>query len=130
MMEPQGDEVFAYEPQSGYADPYSVTTGYARRAREMGARVLTESPATGIEVIGGRVTAVLTQDGRIETPIAVVATGPWSRAFPRRRRRQRTPGHGAPPGDHAASSPGRRSRAPDHGRRGERLLGQAGTRAT
>ena len=81
MMEPQGDEVFAYEPQSGYADPYSVTTGYARRAREMGARVVTESPATGIEVTGGRVTAVLTQNGRVETPIAVVATGPWSRPF-------------------------------------------------
>ena len=39
MLALEGNEYFAYEPESGYADPYSVTTGYARRAREMGARV-------------------------------------------------------------------------------------------
>ena len=71
-------ESFAYEPESGYADPYSVTTGYANAARERGARILSESPAVGIEVTGNRVTAVLTESERIETPIAVVAAGPWS----------------------------------------------------
>ena len=69
----------AYEPESGYADPYSVTTGYARRARGMGATVRTATPASGVDVSNGRVNAVLTVDGRIETPIAVVAAGPWSR---------------------------------------------------
>ena len=39
VLSVQGDEAFAYEPQSGFADPYSVTTGYAHRAREMGAHV-------------------------------------------------------------------------------------------
>ena len=81
MMSVQGDEVFAYEPESGYADPYSVTTGYAKRAREMGAQVRTESPVTDIEISGGKVTAVVTAKERIETPIAVVATGPWSAQF-------------------------------------------------
>ena len=71
-------ESFAYEPESGYADPYSVTTGYANAARERGARILSESPAVGIEISANRVTAVLTESGRIETPIAVVAAGPWS----------------------------------------------------
>lgn len=71
-------ESFAYEPESGYADPYSVTTGYANAARERGARILSESPAVGIEVTANRVTAVLTEGERIETPIAVVAAGPWS----------------------------------------------------
>ena len=71
-------ESFAYEPESGYADPYSVTTGYANAARERGARILSESPAVGIEVTANRVTAVLTESERIETPIAVVAAGPWS----------------------------------------------------
>ena len=74
-------ESFAYEPDSGYADPYSVTTGYANAARDMGARVLAGSPATGVEVKGDRVTAVHTAEGRIETPIAVVAAGPWSGPF-------------------------------------------------
>ena len=75
----RGDEAFAYEPQSGYADPYSVTTGYARRARELGAQVRMNAPVTDIEVTGGRVTAVVTPEGRVETSIAVVSAGPWSR---------------------------------------------------
>ena len=78
MLAVSQDEVFAYEPQSGYADPYSVTTGYARRAREMGAQVRPNTPVTTIEVRGGRVAAVATPEGRIETPVAVVAAGPWS----------------------------------------------------
>ncbi len=81
MMSAQGDEAFAYEPESGYADTYSVTTGYARRARELGAQVRTDSTVTDIEISGGKVTAVVTVKERIETPIAVVATGPWSAQF-------------------------------------------------
>ena len=74
-------EAFAYEPDSGYADPYSATTGYANAAKALGARVLSETPALGIETAGGRVSAVLTERGRIETPVAVVAAGPWSGPF-------------------------------------------------
>ncbi len=81
MVEPAEGESFAYEPESGYADPYSVTTGYANAARDLGARVRSGCPATGVEIRGGRVSAVLTEDGRIETRIAVVATGPWSGPF-------------------------------------------------
>ena len=74
----RGDEYFAYEPESGYADPYSVTLGFATRAREMGAQIQDGTPVTGIEISGGKVSAVLTDDDRIETDIAVVAAGPWS----------------------------------------------------
>ena len=78
MLAVEGDESFAYESESGYADPYSVTLGFANRAREMGARVQDGTTVTGIEVTGDKVTAVLTADDRIETDIAVVAAGPWS----------------------------------------------------
>ncbi len=78
MVRTYDGESFAYEPESGYADPYSVTTGYANAARDRGARILSESPAVGIEITANRVTAVLTENERIETPIAVVAAGPWS----------------------------------------------------
>ena len=81
MVETGDGEAFAYEPESGYADPYSVTTGYANAARERGASVQSNSPVTGVEITGDRVSAVLTADGRVETPIAVVATGPWSGPF-------------------------------------------------
>ena len=79
MVAISDDEVMAWEPQSGYADPYMVTTSYASRAREMGAEIVLRNPATEIEVSGGRVKAVITAEGRVETPVAVVAAGPWSK---------------------------------------------------
>ena len=60
----EGDEAIAYEPESGYADPYSVTLGFANRAREMGARVQDGAAATAIETRGGKVSAVITADAR------------------------------------------------------------------
>ena len=78
VLSMRGDEAVAYEPGSGYADPYSVTTGYANRAREMGARVIAGANVTGIEVSGGGVSAVVTDGGRTETRVAVVTAGPWS----------------------------------------------------
>ena len=71
----------AYEPNSGHADPSGTAYAYAGRAREMGTEVRLQTPATGVEVVGGRVVAVRTATERIETPLAVVATGPWSRKF-------------------------------------------------
>lgn len=74
------DERAAWEPQSGYADPYQVTVSYAARAQEAGARIITRNPASGIETDGGRVQAVITENGdRIATGTVVVAAGPWSR---------------------------------------------------
>ena len=78
MISTAENEFYAYEPQSGYADPYSVTTGYANAARELGAQVRSGTQVTGIDIEGDRVRAVMTADERIETPIAVVAAGPWS----------------------------------------------------
>lgn len=70
----------AYEPQSGYADPYLVTTGYAQRAKDMGAQVYMRAAATEINVSGGRVRSVTTADGTtIDTPKVLIAAGPWSR---------------------------------------------------
>ena len=72
----------AYEPRSGHADPSGTAGAYAVRARELGAQVKLQSPATNIEISSsGRVVAVETAEERIETPLAVVATGPWSRRF-------------------------------------------------
>ncbi|MDE2779892.1 MAG: FAD-binding oxidoreductase [Chloroflexota bacterium] len=71
-------ESLAWEPQSGYANPYLVTTSLAARAQELGAQVSTRSNVTGVEIGGGRVQAVLTDQGRVATSVAVVAAGPWS----------------------------------------------------
>ena len=45
----------------------------------MGAEIQLRTPALGIELSGGRVTAVLTEQTRVETSAVVMAAGPWSR---------------------------------------------------
>ncbi len=69
----------AYEPQSGYADPYLVTAGYAEAAQANGAQVRQRSAAASVDVEGGKVRSVTLQDGSvIHTETALVAAGPWS----------------------------------------------------
>ena len=79
MVAVHDGEVLAWEPQSGYADPYLVTSSYAARARELGAEVVLRTPALSVEVSRDRVSAVVTGDGRVETERVVVAAGPWSK---------------------------------------------------
>ena len=74
----------AYEPYSGHADASGTAYAYATRARAEGVSVRLQTPAMEIETSadGSRVVAVKSVDGaRIETGIAVVATGPWSGRF-------------------------------------------------
>ncbi len=74
------DERAAWEPDSGYADPYQVTVAYAARAREAGARIATRCTAAGVDADAGRVNGVITANGdRIATDTVIVAAGPWSR---------------------------------------------------
>ena len=79
MIHVSEGEGLAWEPHSGYADSHQVTTSFAARAREMGAEIAMRTIANSVEVSSGRVQAVLTSQGRVETPIAVVAAGPWSK---------------------------------------------------
>jgi sarcosine oxidase subunit beta len=64
--------------KDGLADPHSVLMGYLKRARAMGAAILTEMEVVDIEVTGGAVTALLTSRGRMETDTVVNAAGPWA----------------------------------------------------
>ncbi len=76
------DERAAWEPQSGYANPHLVTTSYAARSAEAGARIALRTAAAGVETAGGRVQAVTTVSGeRIATDKVIVASGPWSQQF-------------------------------------------------
>ena len=74
-------EAFAWEPESGHADPSGTALAYSTRARGLGADVVLEAPAQTVDIRNGRVAAVVTERERYETPIAVVATGPWSSRF-------------------------------------------------
>lgn len=70
-------------PNDGLAGPAEVTAGFARRARELGARIVEGVAVTGIDVVGGSVVAVRTTAGTIATPLAVNAAGPTARRVAR-----------------------------------------------
>ena len=63
-------------PNDGMAGPAEVTNAFARRARELGARIVEGVDVDGIEVQGGRATAVVTASGTVETRVVVNAAGP------------------------------------------------------
>jgi len=70
-----------YVADEGRADPVGVATSLAKGARQLGARVIEGIAATGVRTSRGRVTAVLTEDGEIETEVVVNAAGMWARQF-------------------------------------------------
>jgi len=65
----------AYLPTDGYVDPSQLTFALAEGARRRGAEVATHTRVTGITVERGRVTAVETERGSIETEVVVNAGG-------------------------------------------------------
>jgi sarcosine oxidase subunit beta len=65
-------------PLDGLVDPNGLLQGYVSNARRLGATLLTKTAAMGIEMTGGRVSAVQTTNGTINTPNVVIAAGPWS----------------------------------------------------
>jgi 4-methylaminobutanoate oxidase (formaldehyde-forming) len=66
-----------WTPSDGYVDPNQLTFSFIAGARAAGVRVIQHCRVTGIERAGRRVTAVHTEQGRIECDVAVNATGMW-----------------------------------------------------
>ena len=66
-----------WTPSDGYVDPSQLTFSFIAGARAAGVRVVQDCRVTGIERSGRRVTAVHTEQGRIECDVAVNATGMW-----------------------------------------------------
>ncbi len=67
----------------GWFDGYGLLQALARKAREQGAHYV-RGEVTGIEIAGGRVTALTVgADTRVACGVAVNAAGPWARAAAR-----------------------------------------------
>jgi sarcosine oxidase subunit beta len=73
-----GDEVAAFEPDSGYADPYLTCSALVSAAKDRGARLWQNAEVTAITTAGGRVTGVRTTKGDIDAPVIVNAAGGWA----------------------------------------------------
>ncbi len=64
--------------RDGLCDPSSVVQGYVKNARRLGAKLFTETAATGIRMKGNQIVAVETNRGVIETRTVVNACGAWA----------------------------------------------------
>lgn len=71
--------IAAYEPDSGYGDGTGVANDFLAAARDLAVTYLPRTQATGFRVQAGRVRSVITDQGEIEAPAIVAATGPWTR---------------------------------------------------
>ncbi|MCB8883542.1 FAD-binding oxidoreductase [Acidisoma cellulosilytica] len=70
-----------YCPTDGRAEPQKAAPAIARAARVMGASILTNCAVRGIERTAGRVSAVVTEQGRIACNAVILAGGAWTRLF-------------------------------------------------
>jgi len=77
LLDPDGVRGATWIPSDGYVDPNQLTHSYITGARAAGIRIVQNCRVTGVERTGRRVTAVLTEHGRIECDSVVNATGMW-----------------------------------------------------
>jgi glycine/D-amino acid oxidase-like deaminating enzyme len=70
-----------YTASDGRAEPQLATPAIARAAVREGAKVLTSCAVRGIETEAGRVSAVVTEHGRIRSSTVLCAAGAWSSLF-------------------------------------------------
>jgi sarcosine oxidase subunit beta len=71
----------AYEPESGYADPYLTVTSYARAARAQGVELFQRCEVTGVRFDGDTVAGVdaAGPEGAVQfdAPVVINAAGAW-----------------------------------------------------
>ena len=67
----------AYEPESGYSDPYLTVTAYAAAARRVGVQVLQNTEVIGVRFAGGKVTGVDTAGDQFDSPLVLNCAGSW-----------------------------------------------------
>ncbi|HEY7286691.1 MAG TPA: FAD-binding oxidoreductase [Vicinamibacterales bacterium] len=79
-LETAGVAAATFCKRDGIADPNGVTMGFAKAAQAAGASIERGVEVTGVRVSAGKVSAVETSRGTIETRTVVNAAGPWAGA--------------------------------------------------
>lgn len=69
--------VIGYDSMAGYADPYLTTTSYAKRAKELGVEIFTDTAVSHITTQGSYKT-IHTTNGDFQTQALILAAGPWT----------------------------------------------------
>lgn len=67
-----------YCPKDGHINPFIATLVYAKGAQRLGVKIHKYTEVVDVEVKNGKVKAVLTNKGKIETDYLINAAGPYS----------------------------------------------------
>jgi glycine/D-amino acid oxidase-like deaminating enzyme len=78
-LEPAELGAAAWEAASGHADPVRATWAIGRAAADLGVQMRLGCAVRDFAVEGGRIAAVVTDDGTIPARQVVCAAGPWTR---------------------------------------------------
>lgn len=78
IMNPKGVLGAVYLPTDGMVDPSGLTYALAAGAKKKGVRFLTSTRVQSITLKNGRVSAVVTDRGTLQTEIIVNASGQWA----------------------------------------------------
>jgi glycine/D-amino acid oxidase-like deaminating enzyme len=70
-----------YTPSDGRGEPALAAPAVARAAARLGAAVATNCAVRGLDLAAGRVSAVVTERGRVRTSTVVCAAGAWTSLF-------------------------------------------------
>ena len=70
-----------FSPSDGTADPGKAAPAVAAAILKLGGTIHQNCAARGVELEGGRVSAVVTESGTIRTKVAVLAGGAWASSF-------------------------------------------------
>ena len=77
-LDTNGIVAASFNPDDGVVFPWPFVWGYARACEDLGVPIHTFTTVTDLETDGRRITAVVTDRGRIETATVINATGAWS----------------------------------------------------
>lgn len=75
----EGVKLATFCKQDGLGDPHEFLSGYEKGARGLGVEINAATEVTGIEVAGGKITGVKTNNGDISTPLVVNCAGPFAK---------------------------------------------------
>ena len=75
-------DVIGYESRTGYCDPYLTTTSYAKRAKDLGVQIFTETHVTGIN-FKGNIKSIQAKKCTYETENLIMIAGPWTKSLGR-----------------------------------------------
>jgi glycine/D-amino acid oxidase-like deaminating enzyme len=70
-----------FSPSDGTASPADAAPAVARAILKQGGTIHQMCAVRGLETSGGRVSGVVTEQGVIRTPIAILAAGAWASSF-------------------------------------------------